>query len=99
MKLLKKYAKPCGHCNRNNLLPYEYEFTCTSCGYNVIKRKHELSGISKEKINYISRLNYAELKIICICVDVYKMYEGDDYDDTNKVLSELKNGKLKKTIS
>ena len=38
---IKKYAKKCGHCNRNTLLPYEYEFTCFSCGYNVNKRKHE----------------------------------------------------------
>ena len=42
-EILQKYAKKCGHCNRNTLLPYEYEFTCLSFGYNVNKRKHELS--------------------------------------------------------
>ena len=31
----------------------------------------------------------------CICVDVYKFYEGDDYDKVYEVLSELKNKKLK----
>ena len=41
----EKYAKLYGHCNRNILLPYEYEWTCISCEYNVTKRKHELSKI------------------------------------------------------
>ena len=27
------------------LLPYEYEFSCFSCGYNVIRRKHELTKL------------------------------------------------------
>ena len=53
MKLYKKYAKNCGHCNRNTLLPYEDEFTCLSCGYNVNKRKHELSKIQRKKINLL----------------------------------------------
>ena len=90
-----KYGKHCGHCNRNTLLPYEYEYTCFSCGYNVIKRKNELSKIQRKKINFINRLKYAEQKIICICIDVYKIYEGDDYDEIYKVLSTLKNKKLK----
>ena len=47
-EIIKKYAENCGHFNRNTLLPYEYEFTCFSCGYNVIKRKHELSKKNKE---------------------------------------------------
>ena len=46
---IKKNAKHCGHCNRNTLLPYEYEFTCVSCGYNVNKRKQELSKIQRKK--------------------------------------------------
>ena len=44
-----------------------------------------------KKINFINRLKYAEQKIFCICVDVYKIYEGYDYDETYKVLSTLKN--------
>ena len=28
---LQKYGKNCGHCKRNTLFPYEYEFTCLSC--------------------------------------------------------------------
>ena len=31
-----------------------------------------------------------------ICVDVYKIYEGDDFDKINEVLSTLKNKKLKR---
>ena len=44
-KIIEKYAKQCGHCKRNTLLPYEYEWCCFSCGYNLTKRKHELSKI------------------------------------------------------
>ena len=94
-EIIQKYAKNCRHCNRNTLLPYEYEFTCFSCGYNVNKRKNELTKIQRKKINFINRLKYVEQKIFCICIDVYKIYEGDNYDEIFKVLSTLKNKKLK----
>ena len=71
-EIIKKHAKTCGHCSRNTLLPYEYEWTCISCGYNVIKREHELSKIQRKKLKFINRLKYPERKLICICVDVYK---------------------------
>ena len=90
----KKYAKRCGHCNRSTFLPNEYEFTCFSCGYNVIKRKHELPKIQRKRRNFINRLKYAEHKIFCICVVVYKKYEGGLYDKLYKVLSTLKKLKL-----
>ena len=35
------------------------------------------------------------MKIFSICVDVYKVYEGDDFDEIYKVLSTLKNKKIK----
>ena len=92
--IIEKYAKKCGHCTRNTLLPYEYEITCFSCGYNVNKRKHELSKIHR-KTNFINRLKYAEVKIFSICRDVNKIYEGDDFNELYKVLSTLKNKKLK----
>ena len=94
-EIIQKYGKQCRHCNRNTLLPYEYEFTCIVCGYNVNKRKYELSKIQRKKINFINQLKYAEIKIFSICVDLYKVYEGDDYDEIYKVLSILKNRKLK----
>ena len=89
-EIIEKYGKQCRHCNRNTLLPFEYEFTCFSCGFNVNKRKHELSKIQCKKTNFINRLKYAEIKIFSICVDVYKVHEGDDYDEIYKVLSTLK---------
>ena len=49
-QLFEKHGKKCGNCNRNTVLPYEYEFTCISCGYNVIKRKHEISAIQPKRI-------------------------------------------------
>ena len=94
-EIIQNYAKNCGHCNRNTLLPYEYEFTCIACGYNVNKKKHNLSKIQRKKINFINRLKYAEQKIFCICIDLYKIYEGVDYNEIYKVLSTLKNKKLK----
>ena len=94
-EIIQKYAKKCGLCNPNSLLPYEYEWTCLSCGYNVNKRKHEFSKIQREKINFINRLKYAEQKIFCNCVDVYRIYESNDYNEIYKILSVLKNKKLK----
>ena len=91
---IKKYAKHCGHCNRNTLLPYEYEWNCISCGFSLIERKHEPTKKQRKKINFINRLKYAELKTFCICVDVYKIYEGNDYDKLYEVLSTLKKLKI-----
>ena len=94
-EIIQKYAKKRLHCKRNMLLPYEDEWPCFSCGFNINKHKHELSKIQRKKINFINRLKYAELKIFCICMDIYKIYEGDDYDKIYEVLSRLKNKKLK----
>ena len=58
------------------------------------KRKDELSKIQGKKINFINRLKYAEVKIFSICVDLYKIYEGSDYNEIYKVLSTLENKKL-----
>ena len=92
-KIIQKYGKRCGHCNRNTLIPYEDEFTYFSCGFNVNKRKHEFYKIQRKKFNCINRLKYAEVKINSICVDVYKIYEGDDCDKIYEVLSTMKNKK------
>ena len=48
-QIIEKYAKHCGSCSRTTLPPYEYEFTCISCGFNLVKRKHELSKIQQKK--------------------------------------------------
>ena len=62
-KLIEKDGKRCRHCIRNTLLPYEHEWSCLSCNYNVLKRKHELSNIQRKKTNFINRLKYAEQKV------------------------------------
>ena len=49
-EIIQKYAENCGHCNRNMLLPYEHEWTCISCGFNINKHKHELSKIQRKKL-------------------------------------------------
>ena len=48
-EIIQKYAEKCLHCSRNTLLPYDYEFTCITCGFNVNKRKHELSKKYEKK--------------------------------------------------
>ena len=64
----QRYTKKCGQCNRNTLLPYEYEFICFSGGYNKIERKHELSKLQRKKIGFINRLKYAEQKkLLYLC--------------------------------
>ena len=40
-------------------------------------------------------MKYGEVRIFSICVDLYKTYEGDDYDKIFEVLTTLKNKKLK----
>ena len=40
-EIIEKYGKKCENCNRSCLLPYEYQITCTACGFNVIKKKHK----------------------------------------------------------
>ena len=34
-------------------------------------------------------------KIFCICIEVYNLYEGKDYDKIYEVLSTLRNKKVK----
>ena len=71
-----------------NGLAFHADITETNAKTNSQKYK-------RKKINFINRLKYAEVKIFSICVDVYKIYEGDDYDEIYKVLSTLKNKNLK----
>ena len=59
------------------------------------KRKHELSKIQRKKINFINRLKYAEQKTFCICIVLYKIYDGNDFGEIYKVSSTLKSKKLK----
>ena len=94
-EIIQNYGERCGHCNRNTLPPYEYEWSCLLCGFNLIKRKHEFSKIQRKKIKFINRLKYAEEKMFCICIDVYRNCDNNDYDKIFGVLSTLKKKKLK----
>ena len=57
--------------------------TCLNESLNSLKH-------NGKKIVFLSRKKYAELKMFCICVDAYKIYEGDDSDNLYEVLSTLK---------
>ena len=48
-EIIKKYAKLCRYCSRNTLLPYEYEFTCVSCGYIVINESMNSLKVQRKK--------------------------------------------------
>ena len=76
MKLIKKMEKNCMHCTRNSFSPYEHEWTCLSWGYNVIKREKLTLKNPTKKLNFINRLKFSQHNIICICIDVYDVYEN-----------------------
>ena len=80
IKKIDNYRKQCLRCNRNTLLPYEYEFIRIACPFNVILQKNEFSEMQRTKIHFINRLKDAEQKIFCICIDGYGKYQGNDYD-------------------
>ena len=63
-EMIQTHARNCLFCMRKKILPYEYEWTFTSCGYKVVIRKTELSKISRNKRKFINRLNYAEHKML-----------------------------------
>ena len=74
-QIFEKYAIICPSCNRNGLLPYQYEWTCYLCNYNIIKQKHELTLLQRKKLSFASRIKYAEQKIIAICTDIIQIYD------------------------
>ena len=65
------------HCTRNILLPYELEFTCIARGYTKIKSKKRKT-FEEKKGNFINRLKNAKQKIICECIEVSRIYEGNN---------------------
>ena len=70
-EIIKKYGTLCKHCGRNMFLPPEYEWTCFSCGYNVIKRQHELSKIQRKKNKFYQPLEICSSQNIfhmCRCI-------------------------------
>ena len=54
MKLIEdvfseKYGKQCMDGLRWTLLPLDYEWSCLSCGCNVMKRKNEITEMRRKK--------------------------------------------------
>ena len=70
-----------------NILAFHVVTTSSNAKTNSLK-------YSGKKL-ILSRLKYAEIKIFSICVDVYKIYEGDVFDKMYEILSTLKNKKIK----
>ena len=94
-EIVQIYAKQCGTYTRNTLQPYEYEWWCVACGYNVIKRKHELSKIPRKKLSIDKNTLNIQHNINCISCDTYLIYERQKFDENYKALSILKNNKRK----
>ena len=65
---------------------------------DIMYYNQNMNSLKFSEKKFINRLKDAEHKIFCICVDVYKIYEGNDYEKIFEILSELKNKKLKKYI-
>ena len=73
-------------CLRNRKLLYEYEWTCIVCECIIINKKNELTIIQRKKLKFINRLKHAAEKIICLCIGVYKMNEGEDFNHICNIL-------------
>ena len=50
---IEKYAKEWKHCIRNAILRSEDEWTCVAWGCNIIKKKNDLTKISKKKNKFL----------------------------------------------
>ena len=48
-EIFEKYAERRLHFTRNNLLPYEFEYTSNACGWNLMKRKNEFRKFRRKK--------------------------------------------------
>ena len=93
-QILQKYAKKCLSCDRNGLLPYQYEWSCYFCNYNIMKQNHELTLTQRKRLTFSSRLKNAEKKSNCICFDVMQIYDGEDYEKILDALSRLKSKEI-----
>ena len=70
-EIIEKNGKKMWSLQSKNLLPCEHEFTCFSCGYNVIKRKHELSKVQRKRITFYQSLRICRTQKflpICRCI-------------------------------
>ena len=78
------------HCTRFTLQPYQYEYSCFSCGYNVIKQKYEVTKVQRREINFTNQFRCAQHKILCTCTKGYKINKSEDFKEFFNVLPIFK---------
>ena len=62
--------------------------------WSQLNKKNMNSLKFNKKKNFINQIKYAEHKIFCICIDVYKIHEFNDFGNAYEVLSILKKLKI-----
>ena len=73
-EIIENYAEHCRHCNRNTLLPYEYELTCFSCGYNVRKTEGRTIKNLKTKNNFYQSIEICRTQnFLHMCRCIYSL--------------------------
>ena len=60
------------HCTRNTILPYECEWTCIASGYNVMKRKNELTKTQRRENRQYQSIELSCRKRLYVFVKIYK---------------------------
>ena len=69
------------HCLRNAILPDDYEWTCFSCGFNVMKQNNQLTISPGNKLNLFDGIKCSEKKMFVNCTDKSRICEGDDNEN------------------
>ena len=54
------------------------------------RKKNEKMNLQKMKQRNIIRINYAQHKVFFICIDVYTLYEGEDFSENLKIYQDQK---------
>ena len=70
------------------IFTYEYEWTCIACGYNVKKRRNLTYKIQRKNQTSPTGWNMPK-KTLCLGIDVYRIYEGANFNEVFEVLSKL----------
>ena len=72
------------HGPQNTLLPYRYERTVWLVP--IMLRNESMNSLEINEKKIISRLKHSQHKKFCLIMDVYKIYEGNDF---NKIYDSL----------
>ena len=60
---------------------------------DITKLNENTNSLELNEKKFIIGLKFAELKILCICIDVSKVYEGNEFDKIYEFLSTIKDKK------